>query len=122
MLLASATGSKTYILRSCLDPILIERAAQRDMDTLTDEQGDLATHYPAVDFEDEDLATDDSPDAERIPKNYGSVISWTKGDQLGSLGILYTILALILVHGRAAPDGTSFSRSIILKLLLNLNR
>ncbi|KAF9552820.1 MAGE-domain-containing protein [Agrocybe pediades] len=101
---ASAVGSKTYILRSCLDPALVERAALADEDTLAEEQGDLATHYPAVDFEDEDLVIDDSPEAERIPQNYGTLLSWTRGDQLGSLGILYTILALILVHGRAAPD------------------
>ncbi|KAF4622441.1 hypothetical protein D9613_009451 [Agrocybe pediades] len=75
--LLSAVGSKTYILRSCLDPALVERAALADVDTLK-EQGNLATHYPAVDCEDEDLVIDDSPEAERIPKNYGTLLSWTR--------------------------------------------
>ena len=48
---------------------------------------------------------DDEDDAERVPKYYGSLISWTKGDQLGAVGVLYVILALVLVNGRIMTDG-----------------
>ena len=47
---------------------------------------------------------DDEDDAERVPKYYGSLISWTKGDQLGAIGVLYVILALVLVNGRVMAD------------------
>jgi melanoma-associated antigen len=52
---------------------------------------------------DEDEA--DSDDEGFGPRYYGSVISWSKADQLGPLGIQYVILALILVSGRVISDG-----------------
>jgi melanoma-associated antigen len=51
-------------------------------------------------------ANDDQP-----PTSYGTTISWSHSEQVGSIGILYTILALILVNGRVLSDGASFRRS-----------
>lgn len=87
---AAATGSKTYILRSILDPLIIEHAALTDEDLLEAEAADA----PDEDSEDEGFG----------PRCYGSVISWSKADQLGPLGIQYIILALILVSGRVISD------------------
>jgi hypothetical protein len=102
--LANALGSKTYILRSTLDPVLIDRAAQTEGDILEEEAGDQATLFPSQVYSgDEGDESDD--DAERPPKYYGSLISWSKADQIGSVGILYVILALVLVSGRAISDG-----------------
>jgi len=100
-------GSKTYILRSSLDPILIERAAQTEEDILEEESRAHAISYPSLNQADDD-SDDSEAEAERPPKYYGSLISWTKSDQLGSIGILYVILALILVNGRAISDGKPF--------------
>lgn len=50
------------------------------------------------------LDGDEGDDEERPPKSFGSIISWSHTDQVGGLGILYTILSLVLVHGRAMPD------------------
>ena len=107
---ANALGSKTYILRSTLDPILIERAAQTEADILEEEAGDQAVFYPSLTLSDEEDDSDE--EAERIPKYYGSLISWTKTDQLGSLGILYVILAIILANGRVIADGEWQSQAI----------
>lgn len=38
--------------------------------------------------------------------NAGSLISWNSSDELGSVGILYVILALILVSGRVIAEST----------------
>ena len=54
---------------------------------------------------DEDEA--DSDDEGFGRRYYGSIISWSKADQLGPLGVLYVILALILVSGRVVSDGMS---------------
>ncbi|KAF9466735.1 MAGE family-domain-containing protein [Collybia nuda] len=89
---AAAAGSKTYILRSVLDPIIIEHAA------LTDEQIYEEEHADAP-SEDEDDPEDGTP-----VRSYGSIISWSTSDQLGPTAILYTILSLILVSGRAMTD------------------
>ncbi|KAK0201168.1 MAGE-domain-containing protein, partial [Desarmillaria ectypa] len=84
---AAAVGSKSYILRSVLDPAIIEHAAQVDEKIL----------------EEEALEEDDDDD-ERGTRSYGSLISWSHTDQIGSLGILYIVLALILVNGRVLSD------------------
>lgn len=49
----------------------------------------------------------DAPDEEadeELPQRYGSIISWSTCDQLASLGILYVVLALILVNGKTMSD------------------
>jgi hypothetical protein len=82
----AASGSKTYILRSTLDPKIIQYA------TLTDEQ-----------ILEKEMAVEDEGDSDEeydSGRSLGSIINWSKSDQLGSIGILYVILALILVNGR----------------------
>jgi hypothetical protein len=96
--IAVAAGSKTYILRSVLDPLIIEHAA------LTDEH---LLEIEAADAPDEEEA--DSDDEGFGSRYYGSVISWSKADQLGSLGIQYVILALIMVNGRVISDSKPYS-------------
>ncbi|KAF8063435.1 MAGE family-domain-containing protein [Lyophyllum atratum] len=96
---AAAVGSKTYILRSVLDPVIIEHAALMDEKILEEESADVPS-----DDEDED-------DEEYAPRFYGSIISWSSADQLGAVGILYTLLALILVSGRVMSDCTSLNPS-----------
>ncbi|KAI6165164.1 MAGE-domain-containing protein [Pisolithus thermaeus] len=85
---AVAAGSKTYILRSVLDPTIIEQAAITDERLFEEQMND---------------APDEEAD-EELPRRYGSIISWSTCDQLASLGILYVILALILVNGKTMSD------------------
>jgi hypothetical protein len=87
--IAAAAGSKTYILRSVLDPIIIEEAARTD-ERLYEEQ--------IADSQDGDDDDDD------MPRSYGCIISWSTTDQLGALGVLHVILAFILVSGRSLTD------------------
>ncbi|KAI5891750.1 MAGE-domain-containing protein [Schizophyllum commune H4-8] len=91
---ATAAGSKTYILRSTLDPLIIEYAALSDSQIIEQE----AAEMPSDDEEDDAAA-----------KRYGSIISWSQCDQLGAIGIAYVILALILGSGRVMNDSKSFS-------------
>ncbi|KAF7792012.1 hypothetical protein EIP86_003039 [Pleurotus ostreatoroseus] len=86
---AAPTGTKTYILRSVLDPALIELAAQQDEDILVLEQDD-----------DENAPNDD----EETSPSTGAIFAWQYSDQLGSIGLLYVILALVLVNGKAILD------------------
>nr|GAT52227.1 predicted protein [Mycena chlorophos] len=87
---AAAAGSKTYILRSTLSPQLIEAMAATDEDIL--------------EVEAEDAPSEDDDDDEYTAKSYGNMLAWSKADQLAPLGILYVILALILVSGRVVGD------------------
>lgn len=48
-------------------------------------------------------ADDEDEDANNV-KSTGSIFAWYKADQVGSVGILHVILALILVNGRAISD------------------
>src|SRR6266702_1877447 len=89
---AVSQGSKTYILRSTLDPALIERAALTNKRIFEVEAAD---------------APDDVDDAEPGTRTYGSLIAWNSADQLSALGILYVILALILVNGKVISDSAS---------------
>lgn len=100
---ATALGSKTYIVRTILDPILVEHAAQTEEEILEEEAADQALLFPSQNqSDDEGDASDD--DGERPSKFYGSLISWSKADQLGSVGLLYIILALVLASGRVVSD------------------
>ena len=87
--LVTTSGSKSYILRSILDSIILDYAALTDQEIYEQEIEDLPEGA-----DDTALVT------------YGSIISWSDSDQLGSLGILYVILALILVSGRVIADST----------------
>lgn len=92
------------MVRSVLHPLIIHHAARNFPGILEEESGDQGTLFP-LSLEDD---ADDEDDAEKPPKYYGSLISWTRNDQLGSIGILYVILALVLVNGRVLTDGRLF--------------
>jgi len=91
----AATGSKSYILRSILDSVILDYAALTDQEIYEQEIEDLPEGADDV-----ALVT------------YGSIISWSDSDQLGSLGILYVVLALILVSGRVIADSTHVARML----------
>jgi hypothetical protein len=99
------------MLRSCLDPLLIEHAAQTHAKVLEEEGGDQVLFFPSLLDDDGNEEDGRDADAERPSKFYGSLISWSKGDQLGSVGILYVILALVLTNGRVMADSQSSSVS-----------
>ncbi|KAJ6472320.1 MAGE family-domain-containing protein [Mycena vitilis] len=89
---SAAAGSKTYILRSTLDARIIAEAARTHEEILEDEAADA----PSDDDDDDPLASGGTA--------YGSIISWSSADHVGALGVLYVILALILVSGRVMGD------------------
>ena len=95
---AISQGSKTYILRSTLDQALIERAAVTNKRIFEVEAAN---------------APDDVDDAEPGARTYGSLIAWNSSDQLAALGILYVILALILVSGKVISDSASHRRTTV---------
>ncbi|KAG5650330.1 hypothetical protein H0H81_012602 [Sphagnurus paluster] len=68
-----------------------EYAALTDETILEEESADI-------------LSDDGDDDDDPHIRSYGSLISWSSSDQLGAVGILYTILALILVNGRTMSD------------------
>ncbi|KAH9987059.1 MAGE family-domain-containing protein [Russula vinacea] len=86
---AVTQGSKTYVLRSTLDPALIERAALTNKRILEAEAAE---------------APDDVDGAEHGVRTYGTLIAWNNADQLSALGILHVILALVLVSGKVISD------------------
>ena len=51
--------------------------------------------------ENQEFAEDDNPIGTR---STGSIFAWHNADQLASVGILYVVLALILVEGRVISD------------------
>jgi hypothetical protein len=88
--IATSTGTKTYILRSTLDAVIITQASLSDAAIIEEE---------SMDAPDEDDADED------FPRAYGSILAWSNADQLGALGILHVILALVLISGRVINDG-----------------
>ncbi|KAJ7621120.1 MAGE family-domain-containing protein [Roridomyces roridus] len=88
---SAAAGSKTYILRSVLHDQLIAQAALTDETILEEEAADAPS-----DDDDDEFGFRNAP--------AGSIISWTNADQIGPLGVLYVVLALILVSGRVIGD------------------
>ncbi|EJF59467.1 hypothetical protein DICSQDRAFT_172060 [Dichomitus squalens LYAD-421 SS1] len=92
---AAPTGTKTYILRSFLDTALIEQACAPDAEIREIEQKEHVD-------ENEEFAEDDNSVGQR---STGSIFSWHASDQLAATGILYVVLALILVEGRVVSDG-----------------
>ncbi|KAI0752475.1 MAGE-domain-containing protein [Daedaleopsis nitida] len=106
---ATATGTKSFILRSYLDPALIELACTPDQELKELEQQENRD-------ENEEFAEDDNPVSTR---STGSLFAWHNTDQLPSVGILYVILALILVEGRVISDGDL--RAILKRLQLSVN-
>ncbi|KAI0767717.1 MAGE family-domain-containing protein [Fomes fomentarius] len=106
---AASTGTKQYILRSTLDPTLIQLACTPDPEIRELEQKEHTD-------ENEEFAEDDNPIGTR---STGSIFAWGTADQLPSIGILYVILALILVEGRVMSDGDL--RAILKRLQLPAN-
>ncbi|KAI9065678.1 MAGE-domain-containing protein [Trametes sanguinea] len=106
---AASTGTKSYILRSTLDPALIEKACAPDAEIRELEQAENPD-------ENEEFAEDDNPVGIR---STGSIFAWHHADQLASVGILYVILALILVEGRSINDNDL--RAILKRLQLPSN-
>lgn len=108
-----ALGSKTYMLRSILDARLIELANTPDAEILEEEGGfsfSSGNFFGDGQTNDGNLidADDDwDNDVEQHPRIHGSILSWTQNDQLGALGVLYVILALILVNGRVVQERMS---------------
>ncbi|RPD58316.1 MAGE-domain-containing protein [Lentinus tigrinus ALCF2SS1-7] len=103
---STSSGTKSYILRSCLDPALIELACSPDADIRELEQNENRD-------ENQEFAEDDNPIGTR---STGSILAWHNTDQLASIGILYVILALILVEGRVISDNDL--RAILKRLQL----
>ncbi|KAJ7261310.1 MAGE family-domain-containing protein [Mycena haematopus] len=89
---SAAAGSKTYILRSTLDDRIIAEAALTREEILEEEAAD----DPSDDDDDEEVGASAA--------SYGSIISWSRADHVGALGVLYVVLALILVSGRVMGD------------------
>ena len=101
-------GTKTFILRSVLEPSLIQAAVTRDRELLEVERTEKL------------VASDDEVEYENTVGTHstGSIFAWHNSDQLGSIGILYIVLALILVNGRSLSD----SVYVFHTKLPNLNR
>lgn len=86
---STATSSKTYILRSILPAPLIEAMASPNAELAAVLSGSAA-------------------DADRVGDRdaTGVALDWQQaGAELGSMGLLFLILSLILVNGRALADG-----------------
>ena len=92
---AAPTGTKTYILRSTLHPQLIALAVSPSNDIKAVEQA----HHLG-----EPESQDDDDDIGVRSTNTGAILKWENADQLSAVGILYVVLALVLVHGRAISD------------------
>ena len=81
-----------YILRSALDPVLIERTTLTNKRILEAEAAE---------------APDDVDGTDPGMRTYGCLIAWNSADQLSALGILHVILALILVSGKIITDSAT---------------
>ncbi|KAJ7842274.1 hypothetical protein B0H14DRAFT_3086699 [Mycena olivaceomarginata] len=77
-----------YILRSVLNERLIEEAALTREEIMEEDAADA----PSDDDDDDGIGSGATA--------YGSIISWSSADHVGALGVLYVVLALILVSGR----------------------
>ena len=78
-----SASTKQYIVRSILEPELIQLACMQDREIREQE--------------DEDLAIENA-------RPSGSILAWETSDQVPAYGILYVILSLILVNGKTLPE------------------
>ncbi|KAF8509864.1 hypothetical protein BU17DRAFT_55814, partial [Hysterangium stoloniferum] len=87
---AAVVSSKQYVLRSILDPIIIEAVSVHDDEIEEAEKKEIAEWFPQ--------------DESRQPE--GTLVAWRDGgdDQLTMAGILHVLLAIILVNGRVLTD------------------
>lgn len=84
---AASSGPKQYILRSILHSKVIEQSVE------------VFEELQEAELEDASNTDEDAP------QPAGTIVSWNTSDQLNGLGVLYVILALILVNGHALKDG-----------------
>lgn len=93
----AAPSTKTWILRSALDPRLVSIATTPDDDIKAVEQEHTVDASDGgEDYDDSFLRSD----------NIGAILAWQSADHLSAIGILYVVLALVLVHGRNISDST----------------
>ncbi|KIK65144.1 hypothetical protein GYMLUDRAFT_160335 [Collybiopsis luxurians FD-317 M1] len=113
---APPTGSKTYILRSILDPNIISFASLPDEEILNAELDDA----PADDDNDDEgtpaptrtqgrRRSESSSNSFASSNCSGTILSFSSStlpglENPGALGILYVVLSLILVSGRLMGD------------------
>lgn len=96
-----------------MDSRLIEQANKTDAEILEEEavidfsSGEFFGGGSGAGVGDGLLLDDDDDwddNTERHPRTHGSILSWSQNDQLGALGVLYVILALILVNGKMIQE------------------
>ncbi|THH31688.1 hypothetical protein EUX98_g2522 [Antrodiella citrinella] len=104
---SAPAGMKSFILRSALHPALIQLAATRDGELHEVEQAEKL------------VASDDEVEFDNMSgtRSTGSIFAWHSTDQLGSIGILYVVLAFILVNGRTISDNQLRATLRTLRLL-----
>jgi melanoma-associated antigen len=85
---AATQGSKTYILRSTLHPIIIAYAN---------------TEISAIKAAEVESVADELDNEDRHMVS-GCIIAWQCSDQLSAIGLLYVILSIILVNGKVISD------------------
>lgn len=97
-LLFTGTAGKMWIVRSIMPQVVIE--------AMTQANADIAAETPDVN----DAAGPSSQQAE----SDGRMLNWERSDgQVGSMGLTFLMLSLILLNGRSLPDGeTSSGRHI----------
>jgi melanoma-associated antigen len=47
---------------------------------------------------------DGDDDEDWTPNSFGTIFNWAHSDNLGAIGVLYTLLAVILANGRVVSD------------------
>ncbi|PWN30402.1 MAGE-domain-containing protein [Jaminaea rosea] len=98
-----AAVSKSWVLRSILPAPVISSMAAQDAELAAA----MADDGLNDDDEDENPAGPSSRTAasSRAPRGGGTLLDWNKADgQLGSMGLTFLILSLILLNGRSLPD------------------
>jgi hypothetical protein len=83
---SAGASARQYIVRSILDPELIQAACAVDDDIQAQEQEDAGDTEATIS---------------------GSILAWQIHDQIPAYGTLCVILSLILVNGKTIPDGKS---------------
>lgn len=99
----TAAVSKSWVLRSILPAPVISSMAAQDAELAAA----MADDGLNDDDEDENRAGPSSRTAasSRAPRGGGTLLDWNKADgQLGSMGLTFLLLSLILLNGRSLPD------------------
>lgn len=91
---------RSYMLRSLLDPRLIALAVEPQPELA--QEANLSA----------DSENDDEIEVSENRRPSGALIDLRLADEVGLMGLLYTILALLLVNGRRLPNGERYSLSL----------